>query len=262
MAGSTLKRPADVCLVVVGWQQHVDYPLIVAGNRDEFHKRPTESANWWPDQPDVLGGRDLQAGGTWLALHKCGRFATVTNYRDAEPPSAKNRSRGHLVTEFLGSALSPEQYLETIDGSKYAGFNLLVSDGDSLAWLSNRGDGVKVLPAGIYGLSNALLDSPWHKVRRAKSRLADLIDSDNINETQLLRLLNDREKAPVSQVESDRLPFDTAHAISAPFIVLPDYGTRSSSVALLKGSNRWRLQERRFDAGGNKVGESVFRFDA
>ena len=170
-----------MCLVVVGWQMHPEYPLIVAGNRDEFHSRPTQSAHWWSDTPDIVGGRDLQAGGTWLALHRRGRFATVTNYRDADITSAKYRSRGHLVTDFLNGTLSPVDYLKTLEGSAYAGFNLLVSDGTTLAWYSNRGNGAQCLVPGVYGLSNALLDSPWDKVVRSKKTLKDLIRENKEN---------------------------------------------------------------------------------
>ena len=247
-----------MCLVVIGWQQHPEFPLIVAGNRDEFHSRPTKEAHWWPDKPDILGGRDLQAAGTWLAFHRNGRFATVTNYRDAELPSAKVRSRGHLVTDFLLGTDSALDHLNTIDGSKYAGFNLLVSDGESLAWLSNHGDGPRALEPGVYGLSNALLDSPWHKVVSSKAGLAQLIEEGDVNETELLRLLSDRTRAPVNEIETDRLPFGKAHSISAPFIVLPDYGTRSSSVAIRDSAGAWRFRERRFNADGGAVGDSAF----
>jgi len=247
-----------MCLLVLGWQQHSEFPLIVAGNRDEFHGRPTENGHWWPDAPDIVGGRDLQAGGTWLALHRGGRFAAVTNFRDAQLPSPKFRSRGHLVTEFLNSTETPADYLNGINGVEYAGFNLLVSDGETLAWLSNRGEGVRTLAPGIYGLSNALLDSPWHKVVRSKAALEALICGNKVNETELFRLLDDRQKAPVDEVKKEHLPFETAHAISATFIVLPDYGTRSSSVALLDAAGSWRFHERRFDAAGNRAGDSAF----
>jgi uncharacterized protein with NRDE domain len=249
-----------MCLVVLGWQQHPDFPLIVAGNRDEFHNRPTKEAHWWPDKPEIIAGRDLQAGGTWFALHRNGRFATVTNYRDAESPSAKLRSRGHLVTDFLLAAEDPLDFLNTIDGEAYAGFNLIVSDGVRLAWLSNRARGARILAPGIYGLSNALLDSPWHKVIRSKAALDQLIAHDKVNETELLRLLDDRSKAPVGEIETDRLPFETAHSISAPFIVLPDYGTRSSSIAYCNNDATWQFLERRFDASGNRTGDTAFRF--
>ena len=251
-----------MCLVVIGWQQHPTFPLIIAGNRDEFHSRPTKSAHWWSDAPDIVGGRDLQAGGTWLALQLGGRFATVTNFRDAELPSPKLRSRGHLVTEFLRSTATPIDYLDAVDGAAYGGFNLIVSDGRTLAWLSNRGDAAQDLPPGIYGLSNALLDSPWHKVVRSKAALKKLIQRGKVNETELFRLLEDRRKASVDEIESGQLPFATAHAISAPFIVLPDYGTRSSSVALLDAAGQWRFHERRFNADGNRMGDSAFTITA
>jgi len=249
-----------MCLVVLAWQQHNDLPLIIAGNRDEFHSRPTKKIHWWPDKPDIVGGRDLQAAGTWLALNRNGRFATVTNYRDAEIPEAKLRSRGHLVTGFLDSSEPALEYLSRIDGAAYAGFNLLVSDGETLAWLSNRGESARVLPPGVYGLSNALLDSPWHKVVHAKAALEQLLTGNKVNETELLRVLENRSRAPVSEVETGRLPFATAHAISAPFIVLPDYGTRSSSVALCDSDGKWRLHERRFNPGGEIIGDTRLSF--
>ena len=247
-----------MCLVIIAWQQHADYPLVLAGNRDEFHGRPTQDAHAWPDHPEIVGGRDLQAGGTWLALNHNGRIATVTNFRDAQQEPAGFRSRGHLVTEFLLATSGPLEYLESIDGKSYAGFNLLVSDGRTLAYLSNRGAGVTELGAGVYGLSNALLDSEWDKVLRSKQAMLDLLRADKINETELFRLLNDRERAPAKDIESTRLTFETAHAISAPFIVMPDYGTRSSSVAILDGRGGWRLSERRFDVDGKSIGESRF----
>jgi uncharacterized protein with NRDE domain len=252
-----------MCLVIVAWRQHSKFPLIVAGNRDEFHARPTRDAHWWPDHPDIVGGRDLQAAGTWLALHRDGRFATVTNYRDAAPPSPKKRSRGHLVTDFLLGSVEPLAYLNSIDGSAYAGFNLLLSDGETLAWHSNRGnsdDSARILPPGVYGLSNALLDSPWPKVERSKATMKRLLDEDKVNETELLRLLDDRDKAPTSAIVSDGLPFEKAHAISAPFIVLPDYGTRSSSAVLQDANGEWRFHERRFNADGRTSGDSSFVF--
>lgn len=249
-----------MCLVIIAWKQHPALPLIVAANRDEFHARPTKEAHWWNDQPSILGGRDLQAGGTWLGLHRTGRFAAVTNFRDADTRPAKLRSRGHLVTDFLDSESTPEEFLTSIVGADYAGFNLLLSDGESLAWYSNRSGVITALGPGIYGQSNALLDAPWHKVVRAKESLKSLIDSDTVNESELFRLLDNREKAPVSQVDSDRLPFETAHAISSAFIVLPDYGTRNSSIALRDKTGGWNFRERRFDSSGVQTGESAFRF--
>ncbi len=245
-----------MCLVVLAFGISDEFPLIVAGNRDEFHARPTQEAAWWADKPDVLGGRDLQAGGTWLAMHRSGRFATVTNYRDAKLESGKLESRGRLVTDFLESHKSALDYVSSIDDMAYAGFNLLVSDGRELAYRSNRGVAPRLLEPGLYGLSNATLDAPWHKVERSKAGLQRLLDERRVNETNLMKLLDDHEKAPARSVSSERLPFATAHALTAPFIVLPDYGTRCSTTVLLDTERQWRFCERRFDASGNCTGES------
>jgi len=249
-----------MCLIVLSLGQHPEYSLVIAANRDEFHVRPSKEAHWWPDKPDILGGRDLQAGGTWLALHRNGRFATVTNYRDAQPPSPKYLSRGRLVTDFLESDLAPLAYLDTIDEDAFAGFNLIVGEAGEVGYLSNREEGSRDLGPGTYGLSNALLDGPWHKVESSKRKFSALLDSGEVNETSLMRLMNDRGKAAVSEVEKDHLDFDTAHAITAPFIVLPNYGTRCTTVALMDNDGKWRITERRFDPAGQKTGESRFSF--
>ncbi len=251
-----------MCLLVFALRTHPRLPLIVAGNRDEFHARPTQAAHWWPDSPDIVGGRDLQAGGTWLAVHRSGRFAAVTNYRDARREGAGLRSRGHLITGFLGAGSGVIDYLESIDGNAYAGFNLLVSDGHSAAYLSNRGGGLHELPPGIYGLSNATLDEPWTKVTRTRSRLAELIDKDDVNESSLMRLLGDREKASADEVETNGLSFSMAHALTAPFIVHPEYGTRCSTVMTIDDAGKVRFLERRFRPDGRQSGESGFTFES
>ena len=251
-----------MCLLVIAIRQHEKLPLIVAGNRDEFHARPTQDARWWTDNPDVLGGRDLQAGGTWLAVHRNGRFATVTNYRDARKERAGLKSRGHLVTGFLESGAAPLDYLRSIDKEAYAGFNLLVAERDAAAYLSNRGAATRELPPGIYGLSNATLDEPWTKVTRSKSRLQALIEDDAVNDTSLLRMLDDRQKASSNEVQTNGLSFSMAHALTAPFIVLPEYGTRCSTVLTISDKGSARFAERRFDGQGRKTGESGFAFDS
>lgn len=250
-----------MCLVLIAHGVDPRFPLIVAGNRDEFHQRPTQEAHWWPDWPDVLGGRDLQANGTWLAMNRNGRFATVTNFRDAEAPSGSLSSRGHLITDFLASEVPAPAFVDSIDGSRYGGFNLLVHDGERLSYLSNRGAESRELPAGIYGVGNATLDTVWPKVRRTTAALEDLIEKDEVNLSRLLRLLNDRERASVREVHENGLPFEKAHALSAPFIVMPEYGTRCSTVLLRDANGRVQMSERRFDAEGAGTGQSDFDFE-
>ena len=247
-----------MCLVVVAIGRSTAYPLILAGNRDEFHARPSAEADWWTDHPDIVGGRDLQAGGTWLALHRHGRFATVTNYRDAELPARGLRSRGHLVADFLEADSSPQEYLENIDGSAYAGFNLIVGDTDNIAYCSNRGAGVRLLGNGVYGLSNALLDGSWDKVERSKQRLDALIESKTLDDERLLDMLSDRRPGQTDSNEAARLGDAAARAITAPFIVTPEYGTRCSTIVTRDADGRWHLVERRFDADGCVTGQSRF----
>lgn len=249
-----------MCLLVLAVGRHPRHPVILAGNRDEFHARATEQAQWWEDKRDILGGRDLVAGGTWLALHRNGRFATVTNFRDAEPRSLDYRSRGHLVTEFLDSPLPPLEYMRTIDGSAYTGFNLLVGDTDSAAYLSNRGAPAAMLAPGIYGLSNALLDTPWEKVVRSKAAFSQLLEGDSVSHAGLLDLLNDRRESSDEVPEPAPLDAATARALTAPFIVMPHYGTRCSTAITSNQNGNWQLSERRYDERGDPTGESHFSF--
>ena len=251
-----------MCLIVMAVGAHPDYPLVLAANRDEFYARPTRNAEWWPDNPDIVGGRDLQAGGTWLAAHRNGRFATVTNFGEARRRRPQKYSRGLLVKGFLESTLSPADYLDTIEADAYAGFNLVVGDRRDVVYLSNRGGGTRRLEAGTYGLSNTLLDGPWHKIERSKERLSSLLDRGAINETELMRLMSDRQRAPVEQVETGRVDFDTAYALTAPFIVLPNYGTRCTTVLIVDEDGKWHFAERRFGPEGKRLGDTRFTFSA
>ena len=251
-----------MCLLVIAFGVDREQPLIVAGNRDEFHARPATPAGWWDDAPETLGGRDLQAGGTWLAVSRRGRFATVTNYRDAVPADPALRSRGHLVSDFLASDLQPQAFLEQVDTDAYAGFNLLVSDGRALAYLSNRGGRPRELVPGIYGLSNATLDIPWTKVERSKRQMEYLLGRSAAGNEQLLELLANPDRGPFEEAAGSRLPTPVAHALTAPFIVLPDYGTRCSTVVRVDRSGRWEFVERRFDPTGSTTGESRYSFTA
>jgi uncharacterized protein with NRDE domain len=233
-----------MCLVVLAFQIHSDVPLIVAANRDEFHSRPTQDAGWWRDSPDVLAGRDLQAGGTWLGLHRSGRFAAVTNYHDVDPPTGSFESRGRLVTDYLLGKMNPMDFLQTIDGESFAGFNLLLGDTRTIGYLSNRGAGLRALTPGIYGLSNATLDSSWDKVERSKERLAGLIDADRANDDALFELLADTGDG----------------SVKAPFVVDDTYGTRCSTIVRADHAGGWQFIERRFGPKGNATGDTRLSF--
>lgn len=235
-----------MCLIVLAFQVHAGVPLLVAANRDEFHARPTRDADWWPDRPDVLAGRDMQAGGTWLGLHRSGRFAAVTNHYDDPPPSGAFESRGRLVTDYLLGSKDPMDYLRAIDGETFAGFNLLLGNTRTLGYLSNRGAGVRDLSPGIYGLSNATLDTSWDKVERSKERLAGLVAAGEADDPALFELLADTSDGTVR----------------APFVIDARYGTRCSTIVRAEHSGRWEFIERRFDACGETTGDTSLSFDS
>ena len=249
-----------MCLIVFAWQSHPGYRLVLAANRDELHARPARELHWWPDQPEILAGRDLEGGGTWLAASRQGRFATVTNYREGEPNKTGLHSRGALVTDFVTGDDSPEAFVRQIEDKLYAGFSLLVALGDELWYTSNRGDGPVRLGPGIYGLSNAALDTPWSKLVRSRDRLTKALETGEFDDNALIRILSDREPAPVTDMKDDALPFELARAMTAPFILAPDYGTRCTTVVHWCNDDTMAVTERRFDAGGEKVGEEMYRF--
>ncbi|MBT8079431.1 MAG: NRDE family protein [Gammaproteobacteria bacterium] len=249
-----------MCLIVFAWQATPDKRLLLAANRDELHARPTREAHWWPDRPDCLAGRDLQAGGSWLAIGRGGRFATVTNYSEQQDRRSWPASRGLLVTDFLDSAATPFDFARSLAGDRYAGFNLLLSDGAELVYVSNRGDAPVRLEPGIYGLANASLDAPWPKLLRSRDCLAGLVAAGQANETALMRLLADRQPAAAAEIDGTGLPFALARAVSAPFIVTPEYGTRCSTVIDWNHAGSVRFVERRFDASATQTGESAFSF--
>ncbi len=199
-----------MCLLVLAWKHHPRYRLILAGNRDEFHDRPAAPLNWWQDDPRILGGRDLKAGGTWLGVARSGRFGVVTNYRDLQAPVENAPSRGQLVPRFLTGATSPKEFLDDLRGAapRYSGFNLLVGGTRALYYYSNRGPNPRALAPGVYGLSNHLLDTPWPKLARTRERFNALLSQQEIAPEDLFAMLADREQASGPDLPSTGLPED------------------------------------------------------
>jgi uncharacterized protein with NRDE domain len=213
-----------MCLIVLAWRVRPDFPLVVAANRDEFHVRAAAPAEFWPDEPRILAGRDLEAKGTWMGVSRDGRFAAVTNYRGGREPRAIE-SRGALVTRFLVNGTLSREYVLLVhgNGARYSGFNLLVCDGEELWWCSNRDRAPRRLAPGIYGLGNLLLDSD--DVTQSKQRFARAIESS--------------------------LAAETLFEVVAPArITAPEYGTRCSSALLLGNDGTACFAERAFDPAG------------
>jgi uncharacterized protein with NRDE domain len=238
-----------MCLILFAINAHPTYKLVLAGNRDEFYNRKTASANFWTDHEHVLGGRDLEAGGTWLAMSRAGKIGMVTNFRDPQNIDPKAPSRGHLVSDFLIRDESPEEYIRNIsaNGKKYNGFNLLVGNLSSLWYCSNYKNGYEKLSAGFYGLSNHLLDTPWPKVLRGKEKMGQVLTNKFIDPDALFEILYDDQLAIDTLLPSTGLPLDRERALSSMFIKTEGYGSRCSTVVLVDKNDEVLFAERVYD---------------
>jgi len=259
-----------LCLIVLAWKPSPTTHLAVAANRDEFLARRAVPAVWWADAPDVLAGRDLEAGGTWLGVTRGGRFAALTNFRDASAPRKDGApSRGALAADFLRSDAAAADYVAAVQpgADRYHGFSLLVSDGAELWSFSNvAGDPDRLAP-GVWGLSNHLLETPWPKVTTARSRLEVALRTTNDAEElerRLLDLLEDRTTAPDGALPATGLPPDWERALSAAFVEFPGYGTRASTTLVIGTDGTVRFTERSFGEGSLRLGEvrEVFEVSA
>jgi len=252
-----------VCLILFAWQAHPRYSLVVAANRDEFHQRPSAAADFWEDDPHILAGRDLQAGGTWLGITRSGRFAAITNYREPlVPETPLERSRGHLVRDYLNDDGAPLPYARELlsQGSAYSGFNLLLGTPGSLAWVSNRSDEALTVSAGSHGLSNHLLDTDWPKVHSGRARLDKLLEDENLEPEALFELLTDQALTPGEIPERLEERLAPEQLMKHYFIVSPVYGTRCSTVLLVGRDGSVQFVERQFDPAGNETGIRRFEF--
>ena len=242
-----------MCLLIFAHHIAPEYPLLVAANRDEFHARPTAVSDFWSAYPQLLAGRDELQGGTWMGVTRSGRFAAVTNYRDPARTAAAPRSRGELPLGYLTGALDPQSYLDSIarQASDYAGFNLLVGDRDSLWYFSNSDSaGPRCLAPGIYGLSNARLETPWPKVEVGKTRLLALLQDGSITHAALATVVTDRQLADERALARQGLDGSMAHTLSAQFIVTDTYGTRSTTTLWTDRHAQTSWREHSFDAQG------------
>lgn len=250
-----------MCLILIAWRVHADYPLVVAANRDEFFARATQPAAFWQNAPQVLAGCDGEAGGTWMGVTRAGRFAALTNFRDPAQNRAGAPSRGALVAEFLTGSEGPQDYLGRIAarGSGYNGYNLLAGDGETLWWSSNMGGKPRQLEPGVYGVSNHLLDTPWPKVGAGKTALAQALERLP-DDTALFSLLQDDGIHADEHLPRTGIPLDWERLLSSAFVRSPDYGTRSSTV-LCVGSDGWTSFDEQTWLPGAKSGRRRrFRF--
>ncbi|WP_285419119.1 NRDE family protein [Pseudomonas sp. efr-133-TYG-5] len=243
-----------MCLIVFAWRPGHAQPLIVAANRDEFYARPSLPLAQWPHAPHVHAGRDLEAGGTWLGLGSHGRFAALTNIRDPGQPPAR-RSRGELVAGFLTGSLSIDDYLTDVvaRSAEYAGFNLLLGNAHELWHFNARDAEAVMLQPGIYGLSNAGLDTPWPKLLKAKAALQAALDDPQ--PARLLAFLHDAQPAPTAELPDTGVGLATEALLSSVFIASQSYGTRASTALIVQADGSRRMVERSFGPYGGHLGE-------
>lgn len=258
-----LKCGPSVCLLLLAHGADPGRPLLVAANRDEFHARPTAPAAFWEDAPDVLAGRDLSAGGTWLGVTRSGRFAALTNFRDPAGHDPRARSRGTLVAGFLRGKDGPEEYLRAVSAEegRYNGFNLLAGSPGDLWLFESRTGRLRRLGSGVFALSNALLDTPWPKVERARRAFRLLLDDrpGEVAAEDLLSVVADRTVPPDEELPSTGVGIEWERVLAPAFIVTPEYGTRTSTAVLFDSGGGIELVERSFGPDGEAAGTASWR---
>lgn len=248
-----------MCLIVSAWQCHPRWRLLLAGNRDEFHDRPSAALTRWPAHPaGLIGGRDLRSGGTWLAVDDRGRLAAVTNVRD---PHARQGgpSRGGLPVTFLEGqagavAFAAEQAATT---TCYAPFNLLVADAEACAFLGNHPPARATLPTGIHGISNGRPDAPWPKVLRLEAALRHWLAGPAEDPSGLWSALTDTTPAADAALPDTGVGLTLERRLSPVFLRDPRYGTRASTVVAIDHAGRGWIAERRFGPDGVFLGETM-----
>jgi uncharacterized protein with NRDE domain len=245
-----------MCLIAVALNAHPRYRLVLAANRDEFHARASAAADFHDDAPNLFGGRDLQAGGSWLLASRTGQVAAVTNVRTGEPESHL-RSRGELVRRAAAAEPLHHELRRLHEGaSHYGRFNLLAFDGARLWYVGNHPETqLRAIDDGVHALSNAALDTPWPKTRRLHASMQDWIARGDDDLAPLFAALADPQTAPDQDLPSTGVPIDWERRLSATFIIGSDYGTRASTVVLV-GADHVRFVERRFGPHGAVLGET------
>lgn len=251
-----------MCLIAFAWNAHPRWRLLLAGNRDEFHVRPSTALAHWDDAP-IIGGRDLEAGGTWLGVTNSGRCCVVTNVRDSRDPQL-GASRGLLVTDYLSGVADASAHAQQLlrTAVDYRPFNLLTFDAQAGFYLGNRpGPVAQAVTPGVHGLSNADFNTPWPKTRALMQHVQHWIDAgDEADFAPLFAALADEQVAPDAQLPDTGIGLERERWLSAAFIRGDQYGTRASTVVAIGHDGHGVIAERRFGPNGRFAGETMLRF--
>jgi Uncharacterized conserved protein len=251
-----------VCLIAFAWQAHPRWRLVLAGNRDEFHARPSAPLARWSDLA-ITGGRDLEAGGTWLGVTEAGRCCVVTNVRDPRDPQL-GQSRGLLATDYLAGTDDATAHAQALlaTAADYRPFNLLTFDAQAAFYLGNRPEArAQAVTPGVHGLSNADFNTPWPKTRALMARLAAWTGTGDADDfVPLFTALADERQAPDAELPDTGIGLERERLLSSAFIRGADYGTRASTVVAIAHDGRGVIEEHRFGPEGRFLGESRLSF--
>ena len=251
-----------MCLIFLSFNDHPQYKLMVVANRDEFYKRSTAAAHYWEDHPNVLGGRDQEAGGTWMGIHRNGRFSLVTNYRDLSHIKPVAPSRGHLVSDFLTGTEDTQAYMQRLEDVKdqYNGFNLIAGTPDELLYSSNYRNGVMKIEPGVYGLSNHLFNTPWPKVKKGLDKMSVLMRESSIDTKRILDAMYDDAVAPDDELPDTGIGLEKERSLSSMFIKMSGYGTRNTTLVTIDRSDKVLFIEQVYDPETFKFSTREFSF--
>lgn len=245
----------SMCLILFAYRSHPDYPLVLAANRDEYYRRPTQPLDFWQDKADILAGRDLEGMGTWLGINRNGRWSALTNFRGAAVPLAAPPSRGDLVRDYIAGMAPPADYLEHVRdvGSRYGGFNLVVGDSTDVFYYTNQAHDIHHFQPGIHGISTCLLGVEWPKITRGKAGMSHRISGgQEITTEPFFQLLQDATIPPEDDIPRTGMDRDWERTLSPLFIESDTYGTRSSSVILIEKTGKVTFAERTHVKNGVK----------
>lgn len=254
-----------MCLIALAYKVHPAFPLLLVANRDEFHARAAAPLAWWMDSPQILAGRDLQEGGTWLGASRGGRLAAVTNVRAPQAMQRNARSRGQLITAFLDSSADAAAFAASLEPSaaSYGGFNLLLFDGTQLHYASNHPQFVsRAVEPGIHALSNAQLDTPWPKAVAVREAMQEWVARDLADEATMLASMQNSAQAPDLELPATGVNLEMERLLSAAFIRTPSYGTRCTSLVKISRDGAVDFLERRYAATGQVSGENREKIEA
>lgn len=252
-----------MCILFFAIKQHPNYPVIICANRDEFHQRPTQAMHWWTNHDDsptnnVLAGKDLQAGGTWLGLNNQGRFSALTNFRQPELFDKNKQSRGELVLQAL--AHQDDEMISTLTKSSnnYNGFNLVFGQLNRLMCFNSVSQEQQALSSGFHSLCNGALDDIWPKMALGQSRLADATKAPSLDIEQLFYLMKSEQQAKTEQLPNTGLPLNWEQLLSSIFITSSEYGTRTTNIITLDNKGNIAIYDRSFNAAGDCIKEQSF----